>query len=99
MARDYPDSSAPEPIDRVAGRVISTGTYHEFKKKENCREVWDTPPETVPLFLVPQPVRELFGTRKGSLLVVGYLGRSDNWAGKKKGQRLLVRCDCGRYEV
>lgn len=99
MARDYPDSFEPTPIDRVAGRVLSTGTHHEFKKVNNCREVWDTPPEVVPLFQVPEPVKQLFGTRKGSLVVVGYMGRRDNAQGKKVDQRLLVRCDCGRYEV
>lgn len=99
MARDYPDSYVPEPIDRVAGRVLSTGYHHEFAKQDNCRESWDIPPEVIPLFQVPEPVKRLFGTRKGSLVVVGYLGRRDNAKGKKISQRLLVRCDCGRYEV
>lgn len=99
MARDFPDSYEPTPIDRVAGRILSTGYHHEFKKLDNCREYWETPPEVIPLFQVPEPVRQLFGTRKGSLVAVGYLGRRDNAQGKKTDQRLLVRCDCGRYEV
>jgi len=99
MARDYPDSYEPIPIDRVAGRVLSAGYHHEFKKVDNCREFWETPPEVIPLFQVPEPVKQLFGTRKGSLVAVGYLGRRDNQQGKKTDQRLLVRCDCGKYEV
>lgn len=99
MARDFPDSYVPTPIDRVAGRILSTGYHHEFKKAENCRESWDTPPEVVPLFQVPEPIKQLFGTRKGSLVMVGYLGRKNSANGKKSEQRLLVRCDCGRYEV
>lgn len=97
MARDYPDSFVPEPIDRVAGRVISAGVHHEFQKKENNRESWDAPPEVVPLFQVPDQIKELFGTRKGALVVVGYLGKTKHSSGNK--YRLLVRCDCGRYEV
>lgn len=99
MARDFPDSFAVEPIDRVAGRVVSAGEHYEFKKPNNCREVWDTPPEVVPLFQVPEIIKVLFGSRKGSLVAVGYLGRHKNNRNNKGEQRLLVRCDCGRYEV
>jgi hypothetical protein len=73
--------------------VLSSGTYHQFEKKPNNREVWDTPPEVVPLFQVPLTIQALFGTRKGSLVAVGYLGKG------ARSHRLLVRCDCGRYEV
>lgn len=98
MARDFPDSFAPEPIDRIARQVISAGVHHEFQKKDTDREVWDTPPEVVPLFEVPESIKQWFGTRKGSLVVVGYLGLRKTPSGTKK-HRLLVRCDCGRYEV
>lgn len=99
MARDYPDSFAPDPIDRVAGRVISRGYHHEFTKTDQDRDVWEIPPEVVPLYSVPPTIRELFGTRKGSLLVVGYLGRRRTSGGNQGRQKLLVRCDCGRYEI
>jgi len=98
VARDFPDSYKPTPIDRVAGRVLSTGYHHEFKKSRNNREVWDAPPETVPTCYTPEPIKCLMGQRKGSLVVVGYLGRRRSQFGAKKGQILLVRCDCGRYE-
>ena len=38
MPRDYPDSFVPEPVDRVAGRVLSRGYHHEFAKLRNNRE-------------------------------------------------------------
>lgn len=98
MARDYPDSFAPDPIDRVAGRVISRGYHHEFKKAQNNREVWDAPPDTVPTCYTPEPIKSLMGQRKGCLVVIGYLGRRHSQFGKKRGQILLVRCDCGRHE-
>jgi len=98
VARDFPDSYEPTPIDRVAGRVLSTGYHYEFKKAPNNREVWYAPPETVPMCYTPEPIRLLMGQRKGSLVVVGYLGRRRSQFGAKKGQILLVRCDCGGYE-
>jgi hypothetical protein len=99
VARDFPDSYEPIPVDRVAGRVLSTGYHHEFTKTDQDREVWEIPPEVVPLYLVPPTIRELFGKRKGSLLVVGYLGRRRTNGGNQGRQKLLVRCDCGRHEI
>lgn len=98
MARDYPDSFVPEPVDRVAGRVLSRGYHHEFEKKANNRESWDTPPDVLPSCYTPESIQVLIGQRKGSLVAVGYLGRRRSQFGRKKGQILLVRCDCGKYE-
>jgi hypothetical protein len=99
MARDYPDTFAVLPVDRVAARVVSKGIHHGFIRKNDQNRLWRDPPQTLSLRLTPEPVKRLLGERKGSLVVTGYLGRRDSSTGKKKGQRLLVRCDCGYYEV
>lgn len=99
MARDFPDSYTPEPIDRVAGRVLSRGYHHEFKKGNNNRESWDIPPEVIPAVYTPEDVKKLIGERKGALVVVGYLGHHQSAQKNNKKDRLLVRCDCGKYEV
>lgn len=98
MARDYPDRFAPEPVDRIASQVVSSGYHFEPTVPPSNREIWDTPPEVVPTVYVPTPIRELIGQRKGRMVIIGYLGRRYSQFGTKKGQILLVRCDCGKYE-
>lgn len=90
-AKNYP-TSLSVPLDRTARRVISKGTHYTPTKKNNLRESWDTPPPLVTP--TTEAVKSLFGMRKGNLVVVGYLGSSSSGSA-----RLLVRCDCGKYEV
>jgi hypothetical protein len=89
--KNYP-TSLSVPLNRTAARVISKGTHYIPPKKNNTREYWETPPPLVTS--VTEAVKSLFGTRKGSLTVIGYLGSSSSGSA-----RLLVRCDCGKYEV
>jgi hypothetical protein len=90
-AKNYP-TSLSTPLTRTAARVISKGTHYEPPKKSSTREYWETPPPLVTL--ATEAVKSLFGTRKGNLTVIGYLGSSSSGSA-----RLLVRCDCGKYEV
>ena len=90
-AKNYP-TSLSVPLDRTARRVVSKGTHYITPKKNNLRESWDTPPPSVTF--IPDAVKELFEQRKGNLTVKGYLGSSSSGSA-----RLLVRCDCGKYEV
>ena len=90
-AKNYP-TSLSVPLDHTARRVVSKGTHYTPPKKNNLREYWETPP---PLLTPPtEAVKSLFGERKGNLTVAGYLGSSSSGSA-----RLLVRCDCGKYEV
>lgn len=42
--------------------------------------------------LIPEHIKPLIKTRKGKLVVVGCVSN-------KKGIKLVVRCDCGKYET
>lgn len=90
IVKDYP-TSLGVPVDRTTKRVVSKGFNFEVKIKPATSETWDIPPRTVTPI---ESVKELIGTRQNRMRIVGYLGRCDN----KEGQKLLARCDCGKYE-
>ena len=81
------------PVNRVAGRVVSTGTHYAPQLKSKILH-WDQFPGTA--VYVGDHANNMTGAKCGRLTVVGFWGFS--WGKNSKGL-WLVRCCCGRYEV
>lgn len=90
-AQNFP-ANLSTPINRTARNVVSRGVHHSFEQKEKNRAFWETPPPLAAT--IPEHIKPLINTRKGNLVCVGYLGTTS-----KRRAKLLVRCDCGKYEV
>lgn len=71
------------PIDRQAAIVTSPGITYTPDKRQG-EPVWQAPLPTIPH---PDKTADLTGTRRGRLVLIGYLGSA----------RYLARCDCGNY--
>lgn len=66
---------------------------YEYFLKQNTIKVWDTPP---PMYNKPPKIffgKNLIGTRRGAMVIIGYYG-----SGKKYSQ-WVGKCACGRYEI
>ena len=81
------------PVDSKAGRVASKG--FEYIPEYDAGICWDKRPQTVP---VPPNMKNLIGTQRGRITIVGYLGtRGDNKNKRKRNRKWLGRCACGRF--
>ncbi|MGR9274699.1 hypothetical protein ACU8KI_08815 [Rhizobium leguminosarum] len=97
LARVDMDAVAPlYPSDKVAGRVAGRGAHFEWSPPETSIHSRDPIPYRQPTeaeTILPSFV-DLAGLKSGRLTVMGIAVESIS-----PGQRWVVRCVCGSYEV
>ncbi len=86
-----------EPVNRVARRVVQSGTHYSPAERLCATEgmiASDTPlPMTDPK---TDHQLAIIGLRRGRITVIGpYKEESP----RRKNARYVIRCDCGRYEL
>lgn len=95
---DFDAIAASVALDSTAGRVTARGDHWEPRKpRPESISHWDAPPP-MRSFVTPNGGAnvDLTGTRFGRFTVVGLLAEA---GGKNRGDRWVVRCACGDYEV
>ena len=77
------------PQGRTESALLQGG--ESYSLKPHTLVTWDVCP---PLHRPPTVVEDLRGTRRGSMIVIGYDRRV-----KRGDHAWIARCDCGIYEV
>lgn len=85
------------PVNKQSAIVTAPAEkhYYEIPVSKLNQKIWEVPP---PMYDKPPKIfkgKNLIGTRRGQIEIIGYYGKNATL----KTSQWVARCDCGYYEL